>query len=224
MTLQYLITPDYDPDSSISSKWADTTIGFTTPVSLTGHTIGVRYREGDEVDGYTYPTWYLISQTLTPNSPHNSPNPYTTELGTELYTVPSGTYIGTFQNAGITDGTAYSYVKVFDQTQASYIPRLSSFDSVPIDGQIVPIEPYNPPTEYPIDALTRFNPDTRSFVTISYTLTTTWSSLSPTDSSPTVSSITLSQDVYQSTNNWSSVVQQYVDRTHFKHGSRPSKP
>ena len=221
MTLQYLITPNVEIDGS--GGWADTNIGFSTPLPLTNHTIGVRYRTGNEETGYTYPTWYLISQTLTPNSPHNNPNPYTTELGNELFTVSPGTYSTNYQNAGITNGTAYSYVKVFDQTEAAYIPRLSPYDTVPVERQVVPSEPYDPPTEYPIDTLTKFNPDTRKFVTVSYTLTTTWSPSSPTDSSPTVDSITVTQDVLQNTNDWSSVVKQYVDRTHFTHGSRPSK-
>ena len=200
----------------------DTNIGFETPVPLVGHTIGVRYRTG--VDPNYTPTWYLISQTLTPNAPHNNPNPFTTGLGTELFTVGPGTYSSTYQNAGITNNTAYSYVRVFDQTQASYIPRLSEFDATPVEQQIVPTEPYNPPDEYPIDALTKFVPDTREFVTINYTLTTTWSLTSLSDPNPTVSSIIVSQDVYQNTNNWSGVVRQYVDRAHYTHGRRPTKP
>lgn len=213
--------------------WSSTPIGFNPATPLNGFTVGVRpYSEilvPDPIDPLqpgtlvrSYPTYYLVSQTLTVTGP--TPPLYTTNTGTELFTASLGEKVGVYSTAGITDGTAYSYPRVFDQTDHDYIER----DYIPpkappaVDGSVepnpyFPVEPYNPALDiYPYKSITTFIPDTRDFVVVGYQLTTVYSY---TEGGETTSdTINISQTVTQSVNDWSSECNSLVARAAYANG------
>ena len=229
-------TPAVAPDTwSIPPFfWNETPIGFDPPVPLNGFTVGVRYyiisSVPDPITGVintsrAYPAWILESQTLVTLSPHTyPPGPYTTTTGNELFTAVAGPYLGFYADAGITNGTAYSYSKVFDQTEHYYIER----DFIPpqappaVDGSVeavpyFPQEPYDPANNiYPTSAITRFIPDPRKSVTVNYQLTTTYKLTEEGASITDVINIT--QIVTQNTNDWSSLAKAEINKTAYKNG------
>lgn len=219
MAVEYLI----GNPGTLPNSWVDTPIGVDPPTALNGFTIGVRPYE-DTIDPVTfevtrtYPSYWIKSQTLTIFTP--TPPLYTTDTGSELFTAPVTPeglpVLGTYSTAGITDGTSYSYVKVFDQTDFKYIEK----DYVPppappaVDDSIsgdLPLEPYDPSAGiYPYSTLTTYVPDPRDLVTVIYTLTTKYS-LSYIGSEITeVTSIT--QDVTQTINDWTDECRFYLNR------------
>ena len=212
--------------------WSSTPIGYDPPVALNGFTVGVRYyiitsttdpTTGVVTQGRSYPAWTLASQTLVTLSPHASPGPYITTTGSELFTAAPGAYSLSYANAGITNGTAYSYSKVFDQTVHYYLER----DYIPpqappvVDGSIeadpyFPQEPYDPANNiYPTSAITRFIPDTRSSVTVNYQLTTVYNTGFGANA---IDVINITQTVTQSINDWSSLAKAEINKTAYKNG------
>ena len=222
MAVEYLIgNPGELPDS-----WADTPIGVDPPTPLNGFTVGVRpYEETlDDPPTRTYPDYWIKSQTLVVTSP--TPPLFTTNTGSELFTAsvtPENIPVtGLYSFAGITDGTSYSYPKVFDQTDFKYIEK----DYVPptappaVDGSVsgnFPLEPYDPSAGiYPYSTLTTYIPDTRDVVTVTYTLTTKYS-LSYNGSEITEVA-TITQDVLQTINDWTDECRFYLERGSYYNG------
>ena len=248
--LEYVISPDgtapqgtYEGSQSPYS-WSSTNISWASCVQLSGFRIYTRYRTVTPVvtpptgtpgqPGYNpggttynvgYPSWNLVSQTLTstshadatPGNPFQQNNPY--------FTATAGSY-GPYSNpatSGIVNDSCYDYFKVFDQSESGYLPALSGYDSEPTEDGYIPTTPYDPdanPPLYPIDALTKFVPDTRESVTVTYQLTTVYN----TGGSNVTSSMSLTHTVTQSTDDWSAQVQSLVDRSYYKHNILPSKP
>ena len=182
--LQYLATPGLD------TTFSGMTLNLGANV-VTGHTIGVRYRYEYDDPAYvgdppaprivTYPPWWLNSQTLTITAVTGSPSPrqvFTTNTGNELYTAtPGGPYSITYENAGITDGTEYSYIMAFNETNLKYIPRLSpaSQSDIDVGPTGFPSTPYDASNNiYPIDTVTACSPDGRDVINVYYTLTTNY--------------------------------------------------
>jgi hypothetical protein len=235
MALEYSVSqggtpaPLGDPGSVAPFFWNSTPIGYDPANPLNGFSIGARYytssidpTSGEETR--TYPQWIVVSQTLVTLSPHTyPPGPYSTNTGTELFTVSPGTYSATYQNAGITNGTAYSYSKVFDQTEHYYLTRdYIPPAGAPVDGSIkadpfFPQEPYDPDNNiYPTSAIIKFIPDTRDFVTVTYQLTTKYKL---TNSGSTINdTINITQVVTQNINNWTSLAQAQINKTAYKAG------
>ena len=82
----------------------------------------------------------------------------------------------------IPDVNAYSYCRIFDQADIEWIPRLSAPDQEVLNGKRTPIpgEPYDPesnPPVFPFDAITSFVPDPRDSVTLTYDLTTNYTTI-----------------------------------------------
>ena len=222
MAVEYLI----GNPGALPNSWADTPIGVDPPTSLNGFTIGVRpYEETlDDPPVRTYPSYWIKSQTLVVTSPTRPL--FTTDTGTELFTAPVTPELtpvaGTYSTAGITDGTSYSYVKVFDQTDFRYIEidYVPPSAPPPVDGSVsgnFPVEPYDPSAGiYPYSTLTTYVPDTRDVVTVTYTLTTKYS-LSYNGSEITEVA-TITQDVLQTINDWTDECRFYLERGSYYNG------
>ena len=236
MALEYLVTPSFvEPVNAWTDppyQWTTTLIGYNPPTPLNGFTVGARpytvtTTPADptadpptpETDTRVYPAWTLISQTFVPLAPHNNPNPFTTETGSELFTGTPGAYGGVYANAGITDGTAYSFVKTFDQSTFRYLERGYEPPPAPppVDGSVegdIPREPYDPSKNiYPTQSVVTFVPDTRQYVLVQYELTTTYN-LGLTDLSET---IIVSQYILQSINDWGEACRAEIERTEYFH-------
>ena len=208
--------------------WNDTPIGVAPPVALNGFSIGVRpYTQIvtpnpdpllPDIITREYPNYWIKSQTLTVVSP--TPPLYTTDTGNEIFTESASPenipVTGLYSFAGITDGTAYSYVKVFDQTDFKYIERNYVPPTNPpvVDPSIsdnFPTEPYDPSAGiYPYSTITTYVPDTRDVVTVTYNLTTKYSlSYSGTEITETA---LITQDVTQTINDWTDECRYYLAR------------
>ena len=205
--------------------WNETPIGLKDPVELNGFTISMRpYTEEIDpetnVPSRTYPPFTVSEQTLVVSSP--TPPVFTTNTGSELFVqppTPNGQFIS-LATAGITDGTAYSYVKVFDETDFKYIEK----DYVPppappvIDPSIsddIPLEPYDPSAGiYPYSTLTTYIPDTRDVVTVTYILTTKYS----VGGGTLTDVATITQDVLQTVNDWTDECRFYLERGAYYNG------
>ena len=202
-SIEYLITPlgsspepgIDEPSTDSPNTWATTKIGVPDPNPLNNFRVKCRYVDeqmspsGETVE--QYPGFELISQTLEAISPSGgdvfvvgTPPEYEDYPESPTFTAPLGDYAaGAYATAGITDGAAYQYVKVFDQTEFWIIPN--TFNPPPptnppqvdpseeVDGDI-PLEPYDPENGiYPYKSITQYEPDTRTNVLVTYTLTTT---------------------------------------------------
>ncbi len=235
MTVEYLVTnggTSATPPLTYSVPpffWNDTPIGVDPPTPLNGFTIGVRpYTEtidpGTNLPVRTYPSFWVKSQTLTVASP--TPPLFTTDTGNELFNAPvtpeNSPVIG-YATAGITDGTSYAYVKVFDQTDFRYIERnyVPPLAPPPVDDSIsgvIPLEPYSPSDGiYPYSTLTTYIPDPRELVTVTYTLTTKYT-LSFSGSEITEVA-TLTQDVLQTIFDWTDECRYYLERGAYYNGA-----
>ena len=240
--LEYVMVPDgtaplgtYEGSQSPYS-WSSTDISWASCVPINGFRIETRYRSVSSVApvppateptyNVTYPNWVLVSQALTstshadstPGNPFQQDNPY--------FTAPAGNY-GTYDfpaTSGVVDDSCYDYFKVFDQSESSYLAALSGYDSEPIEDTYIPTTPYDEdadPPLYPIDALTKFIPDTRESVTVSYRLTTVYNTGVGDDVTETMD---FTHTVTQNTTDWTAQVQSLVQRCYYTNGIFPSMP
>jgi hypothetical protein len=239
--LEYVMVPDgtaalgSHEGSQTPYSWASTNISWASCVQLSGFRILTRYRTAVGVPAtppatgtsysVSYPAWNLVSQTLTCTS-HGDPtpgNPF--QQDSPYFTAPAGAY-GSYGNpatSGIVDGSCYDYFKVFDQSASGYLPALGGYNSEPIENSYIPTTPYDEdadPPLYPIDALTKFIPDTREFISVSYQLTTVYN----TGGSNSTETMYFAHTVTQNTNDWSAQVQSLVERCYFTNGIYPSMP
>ena len=219
MLVEYLVTNGL---SVPSLTWNETPIGLKNPVALNGFTIGMRpYTQ--TIDPSTnlpireYPPFTVSEQTLVVSNP--TPPVFTTDTGSELFTTSLGAQ-SVYATAGITDGTAYSYVKVFDETDYSYIAKDYSPPPAPpvVDPSIdddIPIEPFDPSAGiYPFSTITTFIPDTRDVVTVTYVLTTKYS----VGSGDLTDVAAITQDVTQTVNDWTDECRYYLERGAYYNG------
>ena len=202
--------------------WNETPIGLKNPVALNGFTIGMRpYTETIDpttnLPSRTYPAFTVSEQTLVVSNP--TPPIFTTDTGSELFTTSLGAQVG-YATAGITDGTSYEYVKVFDQTDFKYIEidYVPPFAPPPVDGSVsgdIPIEPYDPSAGiYPYSTLTTYIPDTRDVVTVTYTLTTKYS----VGGGDITDVANITQDVLQTVHDWTDECRYYLERGSYYNG------
>jgi len=205
-------------------------------LELNGFTVGVRYYEqtsttvtppGTNPDtglpyppnttySRTYPGFYLHSQTYV----RTGRQVFETDTGAELFTAtPGDRGVGEFGEAGITDGTAYTYGLVFDQARIEYMPRLSRAGQSLCDG-IIPTKPYdkdaNPPV-FPIDYLVAFLPDPRDSVTVGYQLTTVWGE--DENSTPLTTTVVINHTCTQPENfDFAGVLDKYTELSYYGNG------
>ena len=251
-SIEYVITPlgsavspgIDEPSTDSPNTWATTKIGVPDPNPLNGFRVKCRYVDeqmtpsGETVQ--QYPGFELISQTLEAVSPSGgdvfvvgTPPEYLDYPEFPTFTAPLGDYgANAYATAGITDGAAYQYVKVFDQTEFWIIPN--TFEPPPpsnppevdpseeVDGDI-PLEPYDPENGiYPYKSITQYEPDTRTNVLVTYQLTTTLEGkIAPAPPDPTPDPVTairvtetinITQWVQQSIYDWGPACQWYACR------------
>lgn len=168
----------------------------------------------------SYPVWTLNTQELVKSSPERQV--FTTDEGTELFTNPPMAGLGV-SDAGITDGTAYDYFRVFDKTEFEWLPRNASNNQEYIKNKRFPQEPFNegerPRVQYNIDAVNKLIPDDRECVTITYTLTTNWTQHNENLILITLNdTLTITQDVCQPTEDWGSKLKAIINRSAYSHG------
>jgi hypothetical protein len=158
---------------------------------LNGYRIEVRYyvRVKETTSGppgsdptvsykFYYPDFRVTDMTLVKTSP--SREVFVNEDGTQLFTAPPGPYSNINPAvAGITDGSEYSYFKVFDEANVSWLPRCGTIDEDYVTDEALPVDPQNEDDrfpKYPMDALSAFMPDMRESVGLTYTITTSFES------------------------------------------------
>jgi hypothetical protein len=234
MELEYLIEKEEDPVMAVppAYSWEDTVIGTTTVLPLSGYRIKCRAFEppSGSQDPITYPQWRILSQTLTSSKPASGAITFTN--------IQEDLDSGEYAEAGIQDGSGYIYVRVFDLTRFFYLPAFSGENQDNFTGEIeaitgFPQTPYDPDNDvYPMDAITKFAPDERPSVTITYTLTTEYIQLSGGTSigdqgaiegatevgDPQTDTVTITQTIFQPSFNWASVLFALQSRTYFANG------
>ncbi len=244
--IEYTIVPDgnlpgddYEgpiyPGSDVPLTFAPTNISYASCVHINGYRINMRYRlvsenptpptgtPGDP--GYDpggidyvigYPSWEIVSQTLVCIS-HTEPF----QQEHHLFTNAPGPVSQAV--AGIVDGSCYDYFEVFDQSASGYLEPKGPYDSTPIEGEVIPTQPYDPANDiYPIDALTKFIPDTREAVIVTFELNTKFKVFG-SDAELEETAYIL-HTVTQSTDDWTAQVQSLVERSYFYHGITPLMP
>ena len=254
-SIEYLITPlgsspepgIDEPSTDSPNTWQTTKIGVPVPNPLNGFRVKCRYVDEQQAPSgevvKQYPGFELISQTLECISPSGgdvfvvgTPPEYEDYPEFPTFTAPLEEYpANAYAIAGITDGAAYQYVKVFDQTEFWIIP--STFNPPPpsnppivdpseeVNGDI-PLEPYDPENGiYPYKSITQYKPDTRTNVLVTYQLTTTMKGKfapAPPDPDPPetltgpgqtiTETINITQWVQQSIYDWGPACQWYACR------------
>lgn len=234
MELEYLIEREDGASLAVppAFSWEDTVIGISGIAPLTGFRIKCRPFEppvGPQ-DPITYPQWRLISQTITSSKPTCGTIPFsnsTEDLDSAEYA-----------EAGITDGSGYIYVRTFDQTRFFYLPAFSGENQDTFTGELeatsgFPENPYDPGNGvYPMDAVTKFAPDQRPSVNITYTLTTEYIMLTGGDpigdsgniengtevGDSETDTVTISQTVLQPSFNWAAILFALQAKTYFGNG------
>lgn len=168
----------------------------------------------DEED-YTreYPGWQLISQQLRITN-YNNPV-FSTDNGDELFGgTPKNYGVDEFSEAGIKDGTEYSYTATFDKAQISYLPRCSPYSQGYTDN---PATMPSTPSEYPIDALSSFLPDDRESVDVKYELTTTYRGSTGGNQTDTID---ITHTLLQDQGDITGKLKSYLHKTYFYNGYR----
>ena len=219
--IEFLVTPSGAEEGSTEYKWTNTPIGVPEPNPLNNFRVSFRYYEEDEFLTKSYPGFTSVSNVLTAVLPDS--DLYTTETGDELFSAPNVAYpLDAYAVAGITDGTAYAYSKVFDQTlfrliEIGYVPPQAppaEDGSVKVD--VIPLEPYDPDNNlYPYETLNAYNPDSRNFVTVTYNFKV---SLTSTFGIPVNDEINITQVVTQTVDDWSASCKYYVGRAAYTNG------
>ena len=177
----------------------------------------------------TFPAWRLVSQTIVKSSP--SREVFYTNLGTELFPSlpqPQDVVGGAQTTAGgITDGTKYAYLKVFDEAQLEWLPRCSTYKQKVITKGMMPdgeVKPELPFPWYPMDTVTALVPDERENLTITYTVTTQYQVGNPLtgiidENAPVQTySFNITQECTQDPNITEGDIKAILDKCYFTHG------
>lgn len=145
----------------------------------------------------TYPPWTIISQECLRAEAKFY---FNYETGDNLVASAPGDYGSSFAGINDTIGNVpiappapiipggnnirpdripneYSYTRIFDQSNCSWIPRLSPGSQRPLNSGLaqLPSSPFSPesnPPVYPVDAILAFVPDPREIVNITFRVTT----------------------------------------------------
>lgn len=210
-------------------SWETTVIGLESVNKLRGFSFQMRPYLKDINEVITYLQWTIRSQSITSSIK---------DSGVKTYTSTSNKlYLNYCDKGGIVDNTGYSYPKVFDQSKFFYLPAFSGGTKDTFKGEVeatsgFPSEPYDPDKKiYPIDTVTKFSPDEREEVTVSYRITTKYvvNGISigpqggilpglPTDPSQALThTMTIYQIVKQPNNNWGDQLKGLLQRSYFFH-------
>ncbi len=207
-------------------------MGIGIQTVLNDYTFTTKYWDDYLVDnGVSYKDfqpWTLVSQSIAITAVAGAPSPrdvgsvtfFTGTPGAYTFTAndvdPSAGGTGTFPTSGITNGSTYNYIKVFNQGDFSYIPRLSPGADVAIDTSgTFPTDNNDPDNGiYPINQVTEFAPDNRSEVLITFTVTTVYN-LGGSDITDTQD---ITQNCLQNLGNVGATLQAMLANSYYGHG------
>lgn len=238
VSLEYeIVRPGSAPVGAPEYSWEEVVIGITEVEPLVGFRVKCRPIEPSGPQGPQYPSWELVSQTITISKP---------DCGPQVYGGTEGEYLGAqWSEGGIDDETGYFYTEVFDQSHFYYLPAFSGDSQENFTGEIeakngFPEGPYDPENDiYPMDAITRYSPDQRPSVVITYTVDTEYivhyldilgvqgeqgiqgiQGIQGPQEPPIIltDSITIYHEVRQPDNNWGEQLKALLHRTYFFHG------
>ena len=218
--LEYEIVREGDaPVSPPEYSWEGVVIGIDDVEPLVGFRVKSRPVDTEGPQGSQYPDWELLNQTITISKPNCGPQSYG---GTEgLYGAEE------WAEGGIDDETGYIYTEVFDQTYFYYLPPFSGDTQENFTGELeaaqgFPQEPYDPENGvYPMDVITRYLPDQRPSVVITYTVDTEYCIGSQGPQGPEdilTDSITIHHEVSQPVYNWGAQLLALQQKTYFFNG------
>ena len=227
--LEYeILRPGLEPVSPPEYSWEEVVIGIRTVEPLIGYKVRVRPVDPLGTPGFQYPAWELIEQTITVSKP---------DCGVQVYGGVEGEYLGAqWSEGGIDDDSGYVYTETFDHCGFYYLPAFSGDKQTNFTGEIsatdgFPEEPYDPENDiYPMDAVTRFLPDDRQSLVITYTVETKYSVLyagpqwfigyqGPIGPQYVFEdTITIHQVVKQPSHNWGADLHSLIQKTYFHAG------
>lgn len=217
MELEYeIVREGLAPVSPPEYSWEGVVIGIDGVEPLVGFRVKSRPVDPEGPQGSQYPEWELISQTITISKPNCGPQTYGGQEG--LYGAEE------WSEGGIDDDTGYIYTEVFDQTYFYYLPPFSGDTQDNFSGELeaaqgFPQEPYDPENGvYPMDAITRYLPDQRPSVVITYTVNTEYSIGSQGPQGPQdilTDSVTIYHEVSQPVYNWGAQLLALQQKTYF---------
>jgi hypothetical protein len=219
--LEYEIVRDGTSPEDFS--WEGVVIGISDIEPLVGFRVRSRVREigpqGPQGPQILYPDWELISQTITISKPN---------CGPQTFGGTSAEYDGgDWAEGGIDDDSGYIYTEVFDQTFFYYLPPFSGSTQDEFTGEVeaitgFPDEPYDPANNiYPMDAITRYLPDQRPSVIITYTVNTEYAIGHSGPQGPQdilTDTITIYHEVSQPVFNWGLQLLALQQKTFFFNG------
>lgn len=207
------------PVSPPEYSWEGVVIGIDGVNPLVGFRVKTRAVDPEGPQGSQYPEWELLDQTITISKPN---------CGPQAYGGPQSQYdAGDWAEGGIDDDTGYIYTEVFDQTYFYYLPPFSGDNQDNFTGEVeasqgFPQTPYDPANGvYPMDAITRYLPDQRSSVIITYTVDTEYCIGSQGPQGPQdvlTDSITIYHEVSQPVYNWGLQLLALQQKTYFYNG------
>ena len=183
-----------DDDTDIEYYFNGVRITVASSAALTGFNVGARYYvdtededdDGDPTFTRTFPNFTLTNATFTMSigGAPTDRNPFLTSTKVESLFVPvDGVYGGqagalsSYATAGIVDASQYVYTKVFNQSEFDFIPRLSPANQAIVspNNGVFPNTPNDPASNiYPINTVTKFAPDPRRQVLITYSYSFTY--------------------------------------------------
>lgn len=212
------------PVSPPEYSWEGVVIGIDDVEPLIGFRVKTRPFEitpgiGENPPTITHPEWELIHQTITISKPNCGPQTFGGSI-----TQYEG---GEWTEGGIVDDTGYIYTEVFDQTSFYYLPPFSGDNQKNFTGEVeaaqgFPNEPYDPENGvYPMDAITRYLPDQRPSVVITYTVNTEYCIGSEGPQGPQdilTDTITIYHEVSQPVYNWGAQLLALQQKTYFYNG------
>lgn len=218
MELEYeIVRPGLAPVSPPEYSWEEVVIGVNSVTPLSGFRVRTRVVEGSQGEqgpqGAQYPSWELIDQSITISIP---------ECGVQTYGGIGAQYgAGEWAEGGIVDGTGYIYLEVFDQTHFYYLPPFSGDNQDNFVGEVeatqgFPQEPYDPANNvYPMDAVTRYLPDQRPSVIVTFTVDTEYAIGSQGPQGILTDSATIYHEVSQPVHDWAAQLLALQQRTFF---------
>ena len=133
-----------------------------------------------------YPAWELVSQTfeqISAAGPPSNRRVFLTDTGDEVFPISHTGDVGAgvvLGSGGITNGTQYGYLQVFNDCEISYLPRCSTLLQVkePIENTLLPLQgtiKEDPPYPwFPMDTVNALIVDERTEVQITYRVTTVY--------------------------------------------------
>jgi hypothetical protein len=214
------------------NSWNDVSISLGTSTTLNNYTFTTKYYSStsdiNSTTYYMYVAYNLVSQTISITSVEGAPTDrdpgnvtfFTAAPGNYTFTTnvldPTEGGTGTVATSGITDGSDYQYIKVFNLGDFSYIPRLSPANDAAIDTTGgFPTSNNDPDNNiYPMNTVTEFAPDTRQRVTITFTVTTVYN-LGADNITDTQ---TITQDCTQNLNDVATILNNYLTNSYYGQG------